>query len=299
MKATYNEDERRVRVTGDARQQLYDASGYGRPLGGDAVSLSPVEAAYLLSEGKLTDVDGNGYAAFVGSAVDDAAVLRAYADLRDRGYYLDHDDELLLYGRGDHPANASPETRVAVFDENADVKPASLPSLVGVADDDGDVTYFSVERVEPDGDFQGVPDADVKVDERAGEHVVVSGGGALTDAGYGSERGGTLVLSDAEKAYLTRDRDADDAAVPRVYADLRDRGTRPRTGFKFGSDFRVYETTEDDHASLLVSAVDAGITVPVVELSRYVRLAHGVRKRAVYALVGEGVEYVAVERERP
>ncbi|MDZ7688167.1 MAG: tRNA-intron lyase [Halobacteriales archaeon] len=119
--------------------------------------------------------------------------------------------------------------------------------------------------------------------------------------------GGALVLSPVETAYLA-DRgvldapDVDiDARQLAVYADLRDRGACPRTGFKFGADFRVYETPDDDHAGLLVSAVGSGARMSVVEVSRAVRLAHGVRKRMVFALVNgdERVEYVAVERERP
>ena len=302
MEATH--DEGRVRVTGDARQQLYDASGYGEPLGGDSVALSPVEAAYLLSEGKVDAVDGDGYADFVARAVDNTAALRAYSDLRDRGYYLDHDSELLLYERGDHPANSSPKTRVEAVDEYADVRVDALPSLLAVADDDGDVTYFSVETVEPAGDFPE-PGGVVSAEHRGGGYVARDADGLLGPR-YGAETDdGSLALSPVEAAYLHErgvveapDGDPDGGRLA-VYADLRDRRTCPRTGFKFGSDFRVYETTEDDHASLLVSVVETDATVPVTELSRFVRLAHGVRKRAVYALVGDGVGYVAVERERP
>lgn len=306
MKATYDNDGGRVRVTGDARQQLYDASGYGRPLDGDAVSLSPVEAAYLLSEGKIDGVDGDGYAAFVRRAIRDTAVLRVYADLRDRGYYLDHDDVLLLYERGDHPANASPRTRVAALGEDAHVEAAALPSLVAVADDDADVTYFSVERIDPSGDFPD-PSGDVTVERRGGEDVIRDSA-AFEESRYGAPVEDGRLLSDVETAYLTDrgfldeddSRDADERRLA-VYADLRDRGTCPRTGFKFGSDFRVYETTDDDHAGLLVSARDHDVSLSVVEISRVVRLAHGVRKRAVFALLDDDgeVEYVAVERERP
>lgn len=304
MEASY--DDGRVHVTGDARQQLYDASGYGRPLDGDSVSLSPVETAYLLSEGKIADVDGDGYADFVRRAVEEAAVLRVYADLRDRGYYLDHDDDLRLYERGDHPANASPLTRVLAIDEDARVKVSSLPSLVAVADDDGDITYFAVERLGPSGDFPE-PSGNVRVERRGGDEVVRNPA-ALEQPRYGAPVEGGRVLSDVETAYLRergflkadQDYDVDDLRLA-VYADLRDRGTCPRTGFKFGSDFRVYETTDDDHAGLLVSAHDRDVSLSIVELSRVVRLAHGVRKRAVFALVDDGadVEYVAVERERP
>ncbi|MDZ7688166.1 MAG: hypothetical protein U5J64_05475 [Halobacteriales archaeon] len=166
MEATYDSDGDRVVVRNDARQQLYDASGYGEPLDGDSVALTPVEAAYLLGEGKIEDLDGDGYASFVRHAVEDEAVLRVYADLRDRGYYLSHDEELYLYARGDHPANSSPETRVEAVDEDAVVGVGALPSLLAVADDDGDVTYFAVGHEEPDGGFPSLNDVSVET-----EHV--------------------------------------------------------------------------------------------------------------------------------
>lgn len=318
MEATYESDADRVRVRHDARQQLYDASGYGEPLEGDEVSLTPVEAAYLLRKGKLEDVDGYDYASFVRRAVDEEPVLRVYADLRDRGYYLSHDDELYLYARGDHPAKASPETRVEAVDEDAAVEVGTLSSLLAVADDDGDVTYFSVEREEPEGGFpslDGGVQVDTETDGRGAE--VVSGGDALREARYGygaREPDGeddALFLSPVEAAYLDEigvleapEAEAD-ARLLAVYADLRDSGVCPRTGFKFGADFRVYEKPDDDHAALLISSFERDACLPVVELSRAVRLAHGVRKRMVFALVEEGdgsddsVEYIVVERERP
>ena len=315
MEATYDEDTDRVVVRNDARQQLYDASGYGEPLDGDKVTLTPVEAAYLLRKGKLEDVDGDGYARFVRRAVEYEAVLRVYADLRDRGYYLSHDGELYLYARGEHPANTSPKTRVEAVDEDAVVEIGALPSLVAVADDDGDVTYFAVESEEPEGGFPSLEsDVSVETETHGRRTEVVSESDVLREERYGSSDGddSILMLSPVEAAYLAErgvldapETGADvDTRRLAVYADLRDRGVCPRTGFKFGADFRVYETPDDDHAGLLVSAVGHDASLPVVELSRAVRLAHGVRKRMVFALVGEGdedgdVEYVAVERERP
>lgn len=310
MEATYDGD--RVIVREDARQQLYDASGYGEPLDGDAVALTPVEAAYLLREGKLEHVEGDGYARFVRRAVEDEPVMRAYADLRGRGYYLSHEDELYLHARGDHPANTSPETRVEVVDEDTVVEPGAMPSLLAVADDDCDVTYFSVEREDVEGGFPSIDaDGSFETKERGRGVAVVPDGDTLREARYGAsikkEDDETLLLSPVEAAYL-RDRGFFDlpnidvgARRLAVYADLRGRGVCPRTGFKFGADFRVYETPEDDHAGLLVSAVECDRPLPVVEISRAVRLAHGVRKRMVFALVDEGnpVEYIVIERERP
>ena len=46
-----------VRVGGDARQRFYDARGYGRPLDGNEIALSRVEAAHLLFRGDLSGIE--------------------------------------------------------------------------------------------------------------------------------------------------------------------------------------------------------------------------------------------------
>jgi tRNA-intron endonuclease len=77
----------------------------------------------------------------------------------------------------------------------------------------------------------------------------------------------------------------------RTYAALRERGVVPKTGFKFGADFRTYADVEDvedlGHSELLVRALPADRTVTPRDLALDVRLAHGVRKRMVFALVGD------------
>jgi len=307
LEATYEKGEggTEVVVRGDARQRLYDASGFGEPLDGDTVRLTLVEAAYLLREDKLPGVDGDGYDE-VARRLDGDAGLRVYTDLRERGYYLDDGDRLRYYERGDHPANSSPVGTVGVFGEDGELSLPTDHELVAVADDDGDVTYFDVSTAEPSGDHPSLDGADVQVRETGGGFVVEDGIDALRDGGYGSERDDALHISDAEAAYLrsrgkidTPSTDADDATTA-VYADLRERGTRPRTGFKFGAEFRVYETTDDEHAPYLVSVREGDESVGVVDVSRAVRLAHGVRKTMLFALVDDGdVEYVSVEREKP
>ncbi|MFB6136836.1 MAG: tRNA-intron lyase [Halobacteriaceae archaeon] len=90
----------------------------------------------------------------------------------------------------------------------------------------------------------------------------------------------------------------------RAYRALRDAGLVPKTGFKFGADFRVYTAFDglDDlgHSEYLVRCLEAGHVFPPRELALDVRLAGGVRKRMVFARpVGEGLEWVVVERLTP
>ncbi len=75
----------------------------------------------------------------------------------------------------------------------------------------------------------------------------------------------------------------------RTYAALRERGLVPKTGFKFGADYRAYDEFDsvDDlsHSQFLVRALPGDVTLTPRDLALDVRLAHGVRKRMVFALV--------------
>jgi tRNA-intron endonuclease len=87
----------------------------------------------------------------------------------------------------------------------------------------------------------------------------------------------------------------------RVYSDLRDRGLVVKTGFKYGTHFRAYDQDPDaNHARFLVHAVPRDHETSWPELSRAVRLAHGVRKEMVFGAADEGgVEYLKLDRVRP
>jgi tRNA-intron endonuclease len=77
-----------------------------------------------------------------------------------------------------------------------------------------------------------------------------------------------------------------------VYRRLREADAVPKTGFKFGADFRTYldvETVDDlPHSEHLVRVVDPDHRFSPRELSLDVRLAGGVRKEMVFALAGVG-----------
>ena len=85
-----------------------------------------------------------------------------------------------------------------------------------------------------------------------------------------------------------------------AYEDLTSRGVISKTGFKYGSHFRAYEgDPETHHAKYLVHVVPKGHRGAWPEISRAVRLAHGVKKQILFGEVGHGVRYVKLERVRP
>lgn len=89
----------------------------------------------------------------------------------------------------------------------------------------------------------------------------------------------------------------------RTYAALRDAGLVPKSGFKFGADFRVYDEFEslDDmgHSDRLVRVVDSTTVYLPREISLDVRLAAGVRKQMTFAVVGDELDWVTIERLTP
>ncbi len=95
-----------------------------------------------------------------------------------------------------------------------------------------------------------------------------------------------------------------------VYKDLRDRGYLVKTGFKFGTHFRVYERgvklkrgpkTEHEHTKWVVHAVEEESAFSLPEMSRAVRLAHNIRATLIWAVVDKenDVTYYQLTRLTP
>ncbi|PSQ60328.1 MAG: tRNA-intron lyase [Halobacteriales archaeon SW_9_67_25] len=320
MEATYDGDA--VRAGRAGREQFYDARGYGRPVDGD-VHLAPVEAAHLLFQGDLDAVvDGEGdrlgFRGFLASAAVSEVAFFVYRDLRDRGFYL------------------SPAYRVRAVGERADVPAATLSGLAGrgegtgvlaVVDEESELTYFAVEAPTLTGssyrdvpevtgelvaDRVLVPDPPETLHGRAfyGQRLDEDGTVqlSLVEAASLAGRGGLGLAgrADAERALLDRGREVEGERFDRrlqVYDALRTAGIVPKTGYKFGADFRTYAHVESvadlGHSERLVRVLPADHTFAPRDLALDVRLAHGVRKEMTVALVDGGVEWLSVTRLTP
>jgi tRNA-intron endonuclease len=95
-----------------------------------------------------------------------------------------------------------------------------------------------------------------------------------------------------------------------VYTDLRDRGFLVKTGFKFGTDFRVYERGVKlkkgpkamfEHTKWVVHAIPEEFSCSFPELSRAVRLAQNIRSEMIWAIVDSenDVTYYSIKRITP
>jgi tRNA-intron endonuclease len=149
---------------------------------------------------------------------------------------------------------------------------------------------------------------------------------ALEGKGYG-ERNKGFVLSPEETLYLAEkklfsvrgpkgrkmslaalmrhfSKDKDFPLKYMVFKDMRDRGYIVKTGFKFGSHFRVYARGErpgKGHALWLLHCVPEEFTAKFSDISRAVRLSQNVRKKMIYAVADkEGdITYYKIERITP
>ena len=322
-----------VRAGSRARERFYDSRGYGHARGGD-LDLAPVEAAHLCYRGDIDAVDGMGVQALLSSGVVSAVDFLVYKDLRDRGFYLTPAREgwveepegvdFVVYPRGNGPWDDAVAYRVRVVGERDDVPAASLGDCVlAVIDEESELTYLDTSTREIEGTSAAdVPDVQGELlaervlcwdppaplyqqafyGQRLDEDAVQL---SLVEAAY-LARQGVLSVGGGAGAITERGRDVEGERFDRrlaVYATLRDSGVVPKTGFKFGADFRTYADVEsvDDlgHSELLVRVLPANHAFEPRDLALDVRLAHGVRKTMAFALVGEAIEWVQVERLTP
>jgi len=203
--------------------------------------------------------------------------------------------------------------------------------LLAIVDEEGDVTYYEIRQASPAGRTRKAKADQVAEGFFTGDRVIVSDPSAAKALHegqfYGRLLGDKLQLSLIEASYLAdsghlvlrnartgRPMDAEQLKRHarktqrdfdlrlKAYEDLRKRGLIVKTGFKYGSHFRAYEGDPNKmHARFLIHAVPDGYIAFWPEISRAIRLAHGVRKEILFCKVGDDdeVEYVKLMRYRP
>ncbi|MFC4249743.1 tRNA-intron lyase [Natribaculum luteum] len=262
-----------------------------------------------------------------------------YADLRSRGFYLSPasepwiddppDADFAVFPRGKGPRDGEIAYALRVIGERTDVPAADLQEgVLAVVDEESEITYFEVGREEITGSSATTLPTGVEADLLADRVVLWDPPHELYERTfYGQPLEGreydrpTLQCSLLEAAHLAEAGavDLDSETVTergrevegerfdrrlRVYTTLRERGVVPKTGYKFGADFRTYADVESvdelGHSELLIRVLPEDHVFEPRDLALDVRLAHGVRKTMAFALVGEaGIEWWALERLTP
>jgi tRNA-intron endonuclease len=264
--------------------------------------------------------------------------VRGSADDGDSGHTA---GEFVVYPRGQGPWDDAVAYRMRAVSEREDVPARALRALVERADDDNATAALAVVDEESEVTYlelaaQGIEGAtDHALPSVQGtllsDRVLVSDPpAALYERAFYGQRldpGGSVQLSLVEAAYLAdtgllefdeprnggagerlrnRGRAVEGARFDRrlrAYSALRDAGVVPKTGFKFGADFRTYAEVESvenlGHSELLVRVLPCEHVFAPRDLALDVRLAHGVRKRIVFALAGESLVWLVAERLTP
>ena len=89
-----------------------------------------------------------------------------------------------------------------------------------------------------------------------------------------------------------------------VYRDLKDRGYVIKTGFKYGTEFRLYNRgggPGQGHSYYLVKIIFENYDINALDFASYVRVSHGVNKKLLLAIVDEDfdITYYNIEWTRP
>lgn len=250
------------------------------------------------------------------------------------------DYDLRVYGRGDLPNRSREKYWVKAVSERSKfdiieffrllalLKDDKRELLYGVVDEEGDITYYVVSYGVPKAKWEMTVPDELCQGTLVQDRVFVFDplqASALMDAGFfGKLMGEVLQLSIIESAYLVSkgvlevdssdgrlevdalvqfgERHQDEFSIRKdAYFHLRDEGLLVKTGFKYGTHFRMYEDHPDKcHARYLVHATSAEKGTSWPEISRAVRLAHGVKKEILFSMVGDkGVELLGFRRIRP
>ncbi len=260
----------------------------------------------------------------------------AFKDLRKRGCIIRPADKI----KGITFSDYKKEFFVCVFSEGSyfnfkevftlikNAEETDVKLYFAVVDFEGDVTYYDVSKL----DLKGLN----KTEKYPKSKGLLSDNGVMIydrkikdllfkNEFFGKYFGEGLRISFVEALYLIEKKiievkDADGKSISydnlikiskqkmpnfeniySIYKDLKQKGLIVKTGFKFGSDFRVYTKNPDEvHAEYLVQTVERKYIVSWSEMSRIIRLAHSVNKEIVFACVDKDKNhYVRFGRLRP
>lgn len=245
-----------------------------------------------------------------------------YKDLKERGYVVQPGGaDFWLYPRGTKPGAKSARHFIRILSEREFLAVTDLERLVDLAhnmrkepiiavvDDESDITYYEVKgatfavsearKAQEGGNGKESGEAFL-----FGDKVIVWDTELAVNLHksdfYGTlTKGGWLLLSFVEAAYLIKSGllamdleqfidyaagvESNFMAKYAVYEDLREKGLTVKTGFKFGSHFRVYKALDQKHSLDLIHVLPREHVFAMPDLARAVRLAHGVKKRMVFS----------------
>lgn len=211
--------------------------------------------------------------------------------------------------------------------------------ILAVVDEESDITFYDVKRADAVGSFEGgmaLPYPEEVKTKKPAKAVLFKERVILTDketadllynkaffgkmmdeerlllslpeARYLAENG-VLELFDMDGRSLSHEDFSKSASLIdseftkkyTIYKELKEKGFVPKTGFKFGTHFRVYRKVDSSdkipHSEFLLHVVSPDFEFKLPATSGTIRLANSVRKRMIYAAdLGSRREYIEFER---
>ena len=285
------------RICGRRADRLF-SRGFGER-DGKCINLHWVELAYLVEKG-IVDGDFPRIFKEASSSIEDFDIrFLVYRDLRDRGYVLRVEGDAYR-GRKSYSMLFYPLSSLDRFSPR-DFLGREFPLMLAVVDLDGEITYYLVDIHEPKGDFMEIPERVLKVHHLGNRAVIFQSIADFERKTYGRDEGNWGHLSAMEARYLAEkglmEWRGEEETVYGIYRDLRERGLIVKSGFKYGTHFRVYEHSLEEHSKYLVHVLSGDEEIE--KISRAVRVAHGVRKSLLLAYRGNKTVYFKFSWVRP
>ncbi|MBN1543999.1 tRNA-intron lyase [Candidatus Woesearchaeota archaeon] len=165
--------ERVITESSDDAREFYNQSRYGNMIEDGKVQLSLLEALYLVEKGRLKVTDSKSKGILFDSFVKKASKVEpnfwirycVFKDMRNRGYIiktaLKFGADFRVYDRGIKPGDDHAKwivypvhegEQITWYDFSAKNRVAHSTKkrlLIGVVDDEGDVTYYEIRWVRP------------------------------------------------------------------------------------------------------------------------------------------------------
>ncbi len=276
-----------LKICGSLADKLH-SRGFGRRKG-KCVELSWEEMAYLV-EKKIIDEDFSDVVRKASSSISNFDIrYLAYRDLRDRGYVLSVENGYFK-GRKNYAMDFYPISDMDEFSVD-DMRNKEFPLILAVVDFDGETTYYLVELINPEGKYHILPEEKIDLEFHGNRAFSFESIKSLEERTYGKDEGTWGHLSLLEVSYLAEKGILDNTPIMEsdiylVYRDLRNRGLIVKSGFKYGTHFRVYERSMDEHSKYLVHVISK--REEIQKISRAVRVAHGVKKNLLLAYPDNG-----------
>ncbi len=265
----------------------------------DCVNLRGEEYLYLVEKGIIEDDFQNVFLEESKKKEDFDIRYLVYRDLRNRGYVIKiHDDH--YEAKKTYSMNFYPLSDMDHFFAKQ-IMGRTMPFVMAIVDVDGDITYYLVDMEEPQGESRNLPE-EIRGKIVGKRMLIFDHSEKLKNTTFGKYEGLFAHLSLFEAKYLAELGKVKYEGVGdekyEVYRDLRNRGLIVKSGFKYGTHFRAYEKSMEEHSRYLIHVV--GDREEMQRVSRAVRVAHGVRKDLLIAYISSGkVSYFLIKWIKP